>query len=154
MYTPFTDDADTPPPKRRVLIVDDHGFFAACLRTLLDAEPDLEVCEVLSSPDELGQRIDHLRPDLVLIDLALGGESGLQVGQRLRAMDVTVPILFMSTMRTLNACQLSSVSRAAFVAKSKSPSQFLAALRDTIEQRGNAVSMSVSRLAQPHAVEA
>src|SRR4051812_14196529 len=32
--------------RRQVLIVDDHNFFAGCLRTLLDHESDLVVCDI------------------------------------------------------------------------------------------------------------
>jgi DNA-binding NarL/FixJ family response regulator len=73
-----------PTAKRRVLIVDDHSFFAACLRTLLDNESDLVVCDIAANSLHLRERIDRLRPDLLVIDLSLGPENGLELGQRLR----------------------------------------------------------------------
>jgi DNA-binding response OmpR family regulator len=115
--------------RRRVLILDDHNFFAACLRTLLDNESDLVVCDIMANSIDLRSRIERLRPDLLVIDLSLGTESGLEVGQRLRSLGILTPILFVSSMSSPVQAQLAGISRAAFIAKSRSPAEFLAALR-------------------------
>ena len=137
METPLQGGTVEPPTKRRVLIVDDHTFFAGCLRALVDAESDLEVCGVTSDANELESSLSRLRPDVLVIDLTLRGESGLTIGQQLRAHAVETPILFMSTLRSLNARELASVPAAAFTAKSRTPAQFLAALRRTLRRGGN-----------------
>ena len=121
--------------RRRVLILDDHNFFAACLRTMLDNESDLVVCDIMASSAELRERIERLRPDLLVIDLSLGAESGLDVGQRLRALGVGTPILFVSSLTAPSAAQLSAISRAAFIAKSETAAEFLAALRAILLSR-------------------
>lgn len=146
MYTPLQEAAAGAPTKRRVLIVDDHRFFAGCLRTLLDAESDLVVCDVTNRIDELPARIQRLQPDLLVIDLALGDENGLAVGQRLRSQGVRTPILFMSTMRTLSEGQLATVRHAAFAAKSRSPAQFLAVLRRVLQRQETAQPAAEPRL--------
>jgi DNA-binding response OmpR family regulator len=83
----------------------------------------------LANSAELRERIERLRPDLLVIDLSLGAESGLDVGQRLRALGIATPILFVSSLTAPNAEQLAAMSRAAFIAKSHTPAEFLAALR-------------------------
>lgn len=118
--------------KRRVLIVDDHDFFAACLRTLLDNESDLIVCDVATTSMELSARIERFRPDLLVIDLSLRTESGLALGQHLRELNIMTPILFISTLGRPTNGQLDRVSSASFIAKSKKPVDFLAALRATL----------------------
>lgn len=115
--------------RRRVLILDDHNFFAACLRTLLDNESDLVVCDIMANSIDLRGRIERLRPDLLVIDLSLGAESGLEVGQHLRSLGIGTPILFVSSMSLPVQAQLAGISRAAFIAKSRTPTEFLAALR-------------------------
>lgn len=122
------------PTKYRVMIFDDHLFFAKCLRALIDAAPDFEVCDIRTSAQGLNDRIRHLQPDVLVIDLALGEENGLELGQQLRAQDIETPILFMSTMRCLDAGHLASVSRSAFVAKSRAPFEFLTQLRGVLTQ--------------------
>ncbi|MES2694266.1 MAG: response regulator [Verrucomicrobiota bacterium] len=109
--------------------MDDHNFFAACLRTLLDNESDLMVCDIAANSGEVRERIERLKPDLLVIDLTLGAESGLEVGQRLRALEIETPILFVSTMRTPTRGQLAAIPHSAFIAKSRKPAEFLTALR-------------------------
>jgi DNA-binding NarL/FixJ family response regulator len=124
-----------PTGKRRILIVDDHTFFAACLRTLLDNESDLVVCDVTTNSVELNDRIERLRPDLLVIDLSLGAENGVELGKRLRGQQVRTPILFVSTLGRPTREQLEEVAHCAFVAKSRKPADFLAILREVLEPR-------------------
>lgn len=120
--------------RRRVLILDDHDFFAACLRTLLDHESDLVVCDILTNSLELRERIERQRPHLLVIDLLLGTERGLEVGRRLRSLGIVTPILFVSSMSLPVQAQLAEIPRSAFIAKSRSPAEFLATLRTTLAQ--------------------
>lgn len=124
------------------MIFDDHLFFAKCLRALIDAAPDFEVCEIRTNAQGLDDRIHRLQPDVLVIDLALGEENGLELGQQLRAQDIDTPILFMSTMRCLDAGHLASVSRSAFVAKSRAPFEFLAELRSVLTSESPAIAAS------------
>lgn len=137
--------------RRRVLILDDHDFFAACLRTLLEHESDLVVCDIMTNSIELRERIERLRPDLLVIDLSLGAESGLDVGQRLRSLGILTPILFVSSMSSPVQEQLAEISRSAFIAKSRTPAEFLAALRAILAQNESAeeavAELSLSRAA-------
>jgi DNA-binding NarL/FixJ family response regulator len=130
MHTLFPPDSGASAGrKRRVLIVDDHDFFAACLRTLLDNESDLVVCDITTTSTELGARIERLKPDLLVLDLSLGTESGLELGQRLRKMQITTPILFTSALGHPTEEQLVRIPNSAFVAKGRRTAEFLAALR-------------------------
>src|SRR3954468_3050975 len=63
----------------RVLIVDDHAVFRAGLRMLIDAEPDLEpVGEAGNARDAVFQA-RTLKPDVVLMDVVMPDQSGLDV---------------------------------------------------------------------------
>lgn len=121
------------PQRHRVAIIDDHDFFAACLRALLDSEDDLMVCDIASRGEELGERLREVRPDLLVIDLSLGGQSGLELARRLRGeFDLAIPILFTSSMARPSSEEIAGISRCAFVHKSRRPVQFLAALREVL----------------------
>jgi two-component system, NarL family, response regulator NreC len=62
----------------RVLIVDDHAVVRAGLRMLIDAEEDMEtVGEAGSVRDAIFEARSSL-PDLVLMDVVMPGESGLE----------------------------------------------------------------------------
>ena len=82
----------------RVLLVDDHDFFRAGLRSLLTEEPDVEV--VGEAPDGAsGIELYPLRqPDVVLMDLKMPGISGIEATRRLLASwpDARVLVLTVS----------------------------------------------------------
>jgi DNA-binding NarL/FixJ family response regulator len=67
----------------RCLIVDDNADFREEMRGLL-AEQGLDVVGGAGSAAEAYRQIAELRPDVVLIDIDLGGESGLELARQLR----------------------------------------------------------------------
>lgn len=66
----------------RCLIVDDSDGFRSAARRLLERQ-GIVVAGVASNGAEAVQRVEELRPDVVLLDIDLGGESGLEVAERL-----------------------------------------------------------------------
>jgi DNA-binding NarL/FixJ family response regulator len=68
----------------RCLIVDDNASFREEMRGLL-AEQGLDVVGAVGSAADAHRQIAELRPDVALIDIDLGGESGLRLARQLRA---------------------------------------------------------------------
>jgi DNA-binding NarL/FixJ family response regulator len=66
----------------RCLIVDDNLGFLDAARLLLEQE-GLQVVGVATSGDEALRAVAELRPDVTLLDIDLGGESGFDVARRL-----------------------------------------------------------------------
>jgi len=67
-----------------ILIADDHGVLRAGLRTLLNAEPDLEVIAEASDGNDALRLACELRPDIVLLDISMPGPGGIEVTRRLK----------------------------------------------------------------------
>lgn len=67
----------------RCLIVDDHASFREEIRALLE-EQGIHVVGGAASAAEALRQIADLRPDVALIDIDLGGESGLELARRLQ----------------------------------------------------------------------
>ena len=63
----------------RVLIVDDHAVVRAGLRLLLDAEVDIETVGEAGDAQEAIFEARRAKPDVVLMDVVLGGKSGIEV---------------------------------------------------------------------------
>ena len=70
----------------RSLIVDDNAQFAAVSRTTLEGS-ELTIVGLAATGAEALQRTEELRPELVLLDIDLGEESGLDVARRIADRD-------------------------------------------------------------------
>jgi DNA-binding NarL/FixJ family response regulator len=66
----------------RCLIVDDSPRFLQAARGLLEYQ-GITVVGVASNSAEAFRRAEELRPDVTLVDVDLGGESGLELARRL-----------------------------------------------------------------------
>jgi DNA-binding NarL/FixJ family response regulator len=66
----------------RVLLADDHTILRAGLRALLGNLPALEIVGEASSGEEALVLIEALRPDVLLCDISMPGQSGLEVAER------------------------------------------------------------------------
>jgi two-component system nitrate/nitrite response regulator NarL len=69
----------------RLLLLDDHALFRESVARLLQAEPGFEVVADCSSGAEALRIIKSREIDIVLLDLDLGGESGADFLEGLRA---------------------------------------------------------------------
>ena len=67
-----------------VLIVDDSWLFLEAARDRLEGE-GLRVVGVAATSAEALRRAEELRPEAVLVDVMLGGESGFELARRLAA---------------------------------------------------------------------
>ncbi len=102
----------------RCLIVDDNGGFREAARSLLERE-EIEVVGVASNSAEARSRVEELRPDVVLVDIALGGESGFDLAQAL-AREGGPKLILISTLAEADFVDLIAASPAVgFIAKSE-----------------------------------
>ena len=102
----------------RCLIVDDNGGFRDAARSLLERE-EIEVVGVASNSAEARSSVEELRPDVVLVDIALGSESGFELAQALAREDGPTLILI-STLAEADFVDLIAESPAVgFIAKSE-----------------------------------
>jgi two-component system, NarL family, response regulator NreC len=60
----------------RILIADDHSVIRAGLRTILSAQPDLEIVGEAADGDEALRLANELRPDVLLTDVSMPGPAG------------------------------------------------------------------------------
>lgn len=61
----------------RILLVDDHDMVRLGVKTYLMTEPDIEVVGEANSGELAVQVVQELRPDIVLMDLVMGGMDGV-----------------------------------------------------------------------------
>ncbi len=71
------------PPSISVLLVDDHHLVRRGFRRLLEDEPDIAVLGEAGDGDEAVRLAQSLRPQVVLMDCALPGTSGLAATKKI-----------------------------------------------------------------------
>ena len=115
----------------RCLIVDDNPGFLHAARGLLQREGVAVV--TASSSAEAAQRVKQLRPDVALIDIDLGGESGFDLARQLHGQTGATPpkIILISTYAEQDYTDLIAASPAVgFLAKTALSARAIADLLD------------------------
>ena len=96
----------------RCFIVDDSPRFLAAARGLLERQ-GITVIGVASTSAQALQRVQELEPDVTLVDIDLGGESGLELARRLHGQAGTAaPVILVSTHAEQDYAELIAASPA------------------------------------------
>ena len=69
----------------RIVIADDHAIVRAGLRALLGSQSDFTVVAEAADGRAAALAVDRERPDVLLLDLSMPGEGGIEALTRLRA---------------------------------------------------------------------
>jgi two-component system NarL family response regulator len=80
----------------RILLVDDHTVVRQGLRSLLELEPDFSVVGEASCGSEALPLVEHTRPDIILLDLRLPDQNGIEVCRRLSREHPDIPVIILS----------------------------------------------------------
>lgn len=89
----------TPPMPTRVLVVDDHPVVRAGIRQVLDSDARFEVIAEAANEAETLRCARELRPDVVVLDLELGGSNGLEITRQLQARGLQIPVVILTMHR-------------------------------------------------------
>jgi DNA-binding NarL/FixJ family response regulator len=92
--TPADDGA--PAPRLRVLLADDHAVVRMGLRTLIDAQPDMEVVGESADGRDVCSAVESLRPDVVVMDISMPVWSGVEATAQIRERHPEVRVLALS----------------------------------------------------------
>ena len=121
-------------PKSRILVIDDEAAIRESLRMTLEYEG----YEVLLAPT--GQdgitSAERDAPDLVLLDVKMPGMDGLEVLERLRLINETLPVIVVSGHGTIStAVEATKKGAFDFIEKPFASERVLVALRNALDQR-------------------
>lgn len=115
----------------RVVIVDDHRTFADLLGAALDRESDFCCLGTASSVSTAVDLIQRVRPDLVVMDIRLGKESGFEAARRVRDVLADAVIVMVSAHQQVELIvRAARVGASAFAPKSGSLQEMLSVLRE------------------------
>jgi len=85
-------------PMSKLLLIDDEADVQYSFRRIFDS-PELELSSA-SSGEEALKLIPKLQPDLVLMDIRMGGISGLETLRRIRQLDTKLLVILMTAYGT------------------------------------------------------
>lgn len=124
------------PAKKRILIVDDHPLLRQGVAGLIAREGDLQVCGEAQSAADALQAVRALRPDLVLVDISLGGRSGLELIKDLKIQQETLPVLVLSMHdESLYAERALRAGAQGYITKKAGGKALLKAIREVLAER-------------------
>jgi len=118
----------------RLLLIDDHALFRESVARLLEAEPGFEVVAHCSSGIEAMRIVDSREIDIVLLDLDLGQERGIDFLEGLSAQHFKGKVLLVTA--GVNESELPNLIRkgiSGIFLKHGSPSLLIQGIRQTME---------------------
>jgi DNA-binding NarL/FixJ family response regulator len=127
------------PMRLRSMIVDDSGRFLAAARNLLQRE-GVEVVGVAATAAEALKVAEELRPDVALVDIDLGEESGFDVAQRLVEAAEGSVVLISSYAERDFADLIAASPAVGFLSKSELSGQGIREILGSTEEEGRADS--------------
>ncbi len=80
----------------RILVADDHTIVRQGLKLILSSQPDLQVVGEAANGREVAELADKLRPDLVLLDVAMPELNGIEATKRMMQTNPKIRILVLS----------------------------------------------------------
>lgn len=116
--------------KIRVLIADDHAVVRSGLRQLMGDQPDLEVVGEAGDGREALEKVKTLKPDVIVLDIAMPGVSGLEAAALIREAVPSCQIVVLTMHGKENFVrQVLSSGALAYVLKASPVEDVLAAVR-------------------------
>lgn len=112
-----------------VLVVDDHEVVHWGFRLMLGEQPWVERCLSARTGEEAVALAKRYEPDVALVDLFMGAESGADICERLRACSPVTRVLLISGAGRIMPSAAKAAGAAGFVSKDWPASDIAAAVR-------------------------
>lgn len=113
----------------KILIVDDHAVVRQGVSRLLSQIPDVEIFEAETSAAALALLREE-EPGIVILDINLGGGSGMDILQRIKAGESSAAVVMFSMYCDVNyAMRALRAGASAYVSKSASVDELVTAVK-------------------------
>ncbi len=113
----------------RVLIVDDHDVVHWGFRLLLGRQPWVSDCEAARDSRSAVAAAERLRPEVALVDLLLGEESGAELCEEIRRASPQTKVLLISGAGRISPSVARAAGASGFISKDWSAADVVKAVR-------------------------
>jgi DNA-binding NarL/FixJ family response regulator len=133
----------------RIVLVADHAVVRSGYRRLLCAEPDFDVVGEAASAPEANALVQHVRPDVAIVDLSLKGSSGLEAIAGMRARQPALRVLVLSMHDSAgHVAQALKAGAHGYLTKRSEPEELIAGIRAVL-RGARVLSSDVAAVAAP-----
>jgi two-component system, NarL family, invasion response regulator UvrY len=120
-------------PRRTIMLVDDHAVVREGFSAVLQKQPGLRVVAAAADGAEAYRLFKEVRPDLVIMDLAMPGIGGIEAVRRIRQWDRGAKILvFTMHQNAAFAVQAIRAGARGYVTKTSPPETLVQAVMDVL----------------------
>ncbi|HET9913724.1 MAG TPA: response regulator transcription factor [Anaerolineales bacterium] len=134
-------------PDIRVLIVDDHPIICKGIRDLLNPAVGITVAGEAHTGEEALQKIEELKPDVVLLDMKLPDMNGVDIIKKAYKMGSNARILGLSSYNDREfISQLLTYGASGYLLKDEVPEEIVQAVRGVAQGEVGWVSRKVAAL--------
>ena len=119
-----------------VMLVDDHAVVRFGFRMLLDATEDIRVVAEAESAEIAYQLIPTAKPDVIVMDISLGGTMGVEATRRIVARDKMARVLGLSSHEDPSYVRyMLKAGALGYLSKRSAPDELMHAIRQVAEGR-------------------
>jgi len=119
-----------------VMLVDDHAVVRMGFRMLLEATDDIRVVAEAESAEAAYQQIVTTQPDVIVMDISLGGTMGVEATRRIVARDKHARVLGLSSHEDPSYVRyMLKAGALGYLSKRTAPDELIHAIRQVNEGR-------------------
>jgi two-component system invasion response regulator UvrY len=118
------------------MLVDDHAVVRFGFRMLLESTDDIKVVAEADSAEAAYQQIPTAKPDVIVMDISLGGTMGVEATRRIVARDKTAKVLGLSSHEDPSYVRyMLKAGAQGYLSKRSAPDELMHAIRQVAEGR-------------------
>ncbi len=101
-------------------MADDNSTVLDHVRRMLERDKNYRVVAAISDATEVVQECHQLKPDLIILDISIGGTSGIEIARQLRDSGCSAKIIFLTVHEDVDYVNAAmGAGGAAYVVKSR-----------------------------------
>jgi two-component system response regulator NreC len=119
-----------------LLLVDDHEIVRAGLKLLFQTEKDMDIVGEVGSGDQALRAVSELKPDVVIMDVAMPGMSGIEATRRIKEISPDTAVLALTMHEDEQYFfEMLNAGASGYIPKRAAPDDLVSAIR--VVSQGN-----------------